>query len=208
MFATIGILAALVARRRTERGQQVDVSLLDTAVAFANYEAGLFFGTGEDPPRLGNGHRGSAPYQPFRTRDGWLVIGVANQNLWSKLCRVLELDELEADPRFSDNPARLRHREELGAIIQTRLSEDMTDHWLNKFGEAGIPSGPVLTYGQSLTHPQILARQMVLPDRTRDGKNTLGMPVKLSETPATLRQPAPRLGEHTDAILHELGIAQ
>ncbi|MFQ5521668.1 MAG: CaiB/BaiF CoA transferase family protein, partial [Candidatus Methylomirabilia bacterium] len=161
MFATIGILAALAAREHTGRGQWVDTSLLETPIAFAVYEASTYFATGEVPPRLGPGHRTSAPYQAFRTKDGWITVGGAAQHFWPRLCRILGLPQLADDPRFATNSDRVSRRKELAALLQERLEREPTAHWLEQLDAEGIPAGPIYTYDQVFADPQVLHRQMV-----------------------------------------------
>src|SRR5579883_1186322 len=205
-FAAVGILAALEARHRTGEGQMVDTSLLDSAVSFGVYEAAHFFATGERPPRMGQAHRGSSPYQVFKTADGWITIGGAQQNFWQRLCEILDLAHLPADPRFATNAARVAHNKELIPLLQARLETRPSAHWLAALEEAGIPAGPVLTHDQTFRDPQILARDMVteVTHPAAGRMQTLGVTVKLSETPGAIRRPAPLLGEHTAEVLREL----
>ena len=206
MFAAIGILAALQARTRTGRGQQVDTALYDAALSFGLYEAAHFFATGENPPRLGQAHRASAPYQAFRTSDGWITIGANTQALWTKLCEVIGGTELVQDPRFRDNAARVANRPALAALVQQALAVGTTRAWMERFESAGIPAGPVQSYDDVFADPQVIAREMVseMKHPSAGKTRTLGIPVKLSETPGALRRPAPRLGEHTQEVLAEL----
>jgi crotonobetainyl-CoA:carnitine CoA-transferase CaiB-like acyl-CoA transferase len=206
MFAAIGILAALQARTRTGRGQHVDTALYDAAVSFGLYEAAHLFATGENPPRLGQAHRASAPYQVFRTSDGWITIGANTQALWAKLCEAMGRSELAQDPRFRDNAARVANRPALAALVQEALAAATTQDWVERLDAAGIPAGPVQTYADAFADPQVIAREMVAEiDHPTAGKTrTLGIPVKLSDTPGALRRPAPRLGEHTDELSREL----
>ena len=198
MFAAIGILAALAARERTGQGQQVESSLFESGLAFGIYEAAGFFATGERPERLGQGHRGSVPYQVFETADGWLTIGGATQALWVKLCSAIGAAELLDDPRFVDNASRVAHRAALVPMLQQRLIAQPTQHWVGTLEAAGIPFGPVWSYDEVLVHEHTIARQMVREiDHPRAGRQrTLGTPVKLSHTPSSIRRPAPVLGEH------------
>ncbi len=207
MFGAIGILAALRAREQSGRGQWVDTSLLETPIAWSVYEAASYFATGEVPPRLGAGHRASAPYQPFRTKDGWLNLGAASQPLWEKLCAVLELPELTKDPRFATGAERVKHRKELAALLQVRFDRESAAHWLARLEAAGVPAGPVLTYDQVFADPQVRHREMEIEvDHPVAGRSrVLGVPVKLSDTPASVRRPAPTLGQHSTEILKTLG---
>jgi len=207
MFAVIGILAALHVRQRTGQGQCVDTSLLETPIAWSVYEAAQYFATGEVPRRLGLGHRTAAPYQPFRTADGWLVLGGAAPGFWAPICRVLGCEELIDDPRFATPALRVQHRRELEALLEARFKTDTTAAWLARLEAAGVPAGPILTYDQVFADPHVRAREMVVTvEHPRAGRlETLGVPVKLSATPGAVRRPAPTLGEHTDEVLRELG---
>lgn len=206
LFGAIGILSALAARERTGSGQQVDVSLYDSAIAFGVYEAAHCFATGENPPRLGQAHRGSSPYQVFRTRDGWITIGGGSQELWLRLCQVLGCEELTRDPQFVDNASRVTNNAALVELLQPRLARETTDYWMDALGAEGIPAGPVVTHAALFADPQTRAREMVIElDHPTAGRTrTLGVPVKLSDTPGGVRRPAPRLGEHTEEVLKQL----
>lgn len=209
MFGAIGILAALAARERTRRGQWVDTSLLETPIAWSVYEAAGYFATGEVPSRLGSGHRTAAPYQPFRSKDGWLNVGAAGQQFWPKICRALDLPELEHDPRFATNPDRVKHRKALAALLQERFDRETTAHWLSRLEAEGVPAGPILTYDQVFADPQVVHRRMAVEvDHPVAGPSrVLGVPIKFSDSPATIRRPAPTVGQHTEELLRALGYA-
>jgi crotonobetainyl-CoA:carnitine CoA-transferase CaiB-like acyl-CoA transferase len=203
MFAVIGILGALAARGRTGRGQRVDAALYDAAIAMGVYEAAGYFATGTPPTRLGQGHRGAVPYQVFQTADGWLTVGAATQQLWERFCHVIDRSELIQDPRFASNAERVKHRAALVPILETVMRTKSTQDWATGFTAEGIPVGPVQTYDQVFADPQVKAREMAAEiDHPAIGRQrVLGVPYKLSDTPATVRRPAPRLGEHNDDVL-------
>jgi len=205
LYATIGILAAVEARHRTGRGQYVETSLFEAAMSLGVYEAAHYFTTGEKPPRIGQAHRGSSPYQVFKTADGWMTFGASQQNFWTRLCTIVELPELATDPRFVTNAERVRHNDALVALLQARLETRPTAHWLGALQAAGIPAAPVLTHDQVFTHPQTLARDMVVEvEHAKAGRSrTLGIAVKLSDTPGAVTRAAPTLGQHTDEVLAE-----
>src|SRR5256884_1918176 len=149
MFGLICILAALAYRARTGDGQAVDASLLETPIAWSVYEAAAFFTTGEGPRRLGQGHRTNAPYQAFRTADGWINLGGGSQQLWRDICAVLCVERLAEDPRFATPALRVRHRKELEALLQPRFLTAPTSVWLEKVqaGRVSPGAGPRLRPG-------------------------------------------------------------
>ena len=202
MFLAFGIVAALEARHRTGEGQYVETSLLEAATSLGVYEAAHYFATGERPPRIGQKHRGSAPYRIFATADGYISFGASQDNFWRRLCVIVEMPELMSDARFVTNADRVAHNDALVAILQERLRTHPAAHWLTALTEAGIPCGPVLNYDEVLTDPQILARDMVVAtEHPKTGPfRTLGVPVKMSATPGSVRGPAPQLGEHDAAV--------
>jgi crotonobetainyl-CoA:carnitine CoA-transferase CaiB-like acyl-CoA transferase len=208
MFAAIGVLAALSARARTGEGQWVDTSLLETPIAWSIYEAASYFATGQVPGRLGPGHRAGAPYQAFRTRDGWLNLGGGSPRFWPRICEVIGVPDLADDPRFKALADRVRNRKELEALLEARFVTDTTEAWLERLEAVGVPAGPILTYDQVFADPQVVHRDMVVvvDHPTAGPSRVLGIPIKLSGTPGSIRRPAPTLGQHTDEVLGELGL--
>ena len=210
MFLAFGILAALEARHRTGRGQYVEMSLLEAATSFCVYEAAHYCATGERPPRIGQAHRGSSPYQVFATADGYITVGASQQKFFEALCDLLELPDVKADARFARNADRVDHNDVLVELLQTKLRLRSSAHWLAELERLGIPAGPVLHFDEVFTDPQILARDMVA-ETTHPVTGlfrTLGVPVKFSETPGAVRRPAPRLGEHTQEVLGQRAAAE
>ena len=207
MFAAIGILAALRVREQTGVGQRVDTSLLETPIAWAVYEASSFFATNEVPRRLGPGHRTAAPYQAFRTADGWINLGGGSPTFWPIICRVLGVPALVDDKRFATPPLRVKNRAALAELLQARFTTAGTAAWLERLEAAGVPAGPILDYGQVFADPHVRHREMAVEvEHPRAGRSrVLGIPVKLSSTPGSIRTPAPTLGQHTDEVLKELG---
>ena len=207
LFGVFGILCALRARRMTGRGQYVDTSLFDAGVALGVWEATEFWCAGNVPRRLGTAHRLNAPYQAFRATDGHFTVGAANDKLWPIFCALLGREELVRDPRFDTLGGRLEHRAALEREVETVTATQSRAHWLARCEAAGIPAGPINTVPEAHADPQARARGMVQdtvhPEAGR--VKTLGNPVKLSRSPARMRKAAPRLGEDTRPILHELG---
>ena len=201
----IGILAALAARERTGLGQHVDTSLFESGLSLCVYEAAGVFATGEVPERLGQGHRGSAPYQLFPTADGYMNIGCANDRFWVLTCEVLGCPHLTEDSRFLTKPDRVRNIAALVGALTPYFQRETTAHWCSKLEAAGVPAGPVMNHVEALSDPHSLARDMVQEvEHTAAGRmKTLGIPVKLSRTGGAIRRPAPMLGEHTDEVMAE-----
>jgi len=209
MFGAIGVLSALQARHATGAGQHVDVSLMESAMQMQVYEAASYFATGEVPARIGQAHRGSSPYQIFETRDGHMALGASSQNMWPKAAKILGCEHLVDDPRFAQKSDRVAHNDELVALLQERFLTRPTKEWCEAFDAAGIPAGPVMNHEEVFTDPQVLSRDMVVPvEHPAAGPGrTLGTGVKLKSTPGGVRRPAPMLGEHTDEVLAEIGMA-
>jgi crotonobetainyl-CoA:carnitine CoA-transferase CaiB-like acyl-CoA transferase len=205
--AVQGILAALFVRERTGKGQRVDVSLLGSVVSWLSYHAVAYFGTGELPPRMGSRHPSVAPYGAFPTRDGYLVVAVALDSSWKRFCQALGRDDLTNDPRFDRNPRRIENRAELEALLTGVLAEKGASEWAEIMDHHGVPCSPINTIDMVLALPQVLQQGLVI-DLPRGDIPDLRMPgiaIGLSETPGSARLPPPRLGEHTDEVLTELG---
>jgi formyl-CoA transferase len=207
LFSAYGVLCALEYRDRTGEGQLVDTSLLEAAMALTVWESAEYWVTGEAPKALGSAHRLAAPYQALRASDGYFTIGANTDKLYEGFCRAIARPDLVADPRFADRDGRLANRQSLIDEIEQTTSKDTRAHWLARIDAAGVPCGPINTYPESLADPHALARNMVV-DLVHPGAGpikALGVPVKLSDTPGAVDRPAPLVGEHTDAILGELG---
>ena len=209
MFSAYGVAVALLARHRTGRGQFVDVGMLDAVTALLTYQAGIYFATGQVPGRLGNRHPTIVPYETLEAADGDLVVAVGNDQLWRTFCGVLGLDELAADPRFATNRDRVEAHDALRPILVERLRTRPAAAWLEQLTAAGIPCGGVRDFEQVFSDPQIIERAMVVTlDHPIAGAiRQLGVPIKLGDTPGAVRTPPPTLGQHTEAILGELGIS-
>ena len=202
-----GILAAYVHKLKTGRGQMVDTSLMEAALQQTYWQAAIYFATGESPGPTGSAHVLTAPYQAFRARDGWMNIGGANQANWERIAEVLGHPEWRADPRFATNSARMENLDTLSALMDTVLVTRDKAEWLAAFDAAGVPAGSVHNLGEALTHPQTLARGMVvdLVHPEAGATRALGCPLHFSATPARVDRPAPLLGEHTREVLRECG---
>ena len=207
MFASQGITAALYARERTGHGQRVDIGMLDTTAALLTYQAGNYFATGQIPARLGNRHPTIAPYETLKTADGEIVVAVGNDSLWKRFCPAIGRPDLADDPRFRTNRDRLTNYEAMKPELDRALAARTRAEWTERFRAAGVPCGAVRDVGEVLADPQIAARDMVatLEHPTAGATRVIGTPIKLSDTPGSVRTPPPTLGQHTDAVLGELG---
>jgi len=208
VYAALGVMGALMARQRTGRGQVLDLSLLESQSAWLAILASAYLNAGEEPQRLGNVHPNIVPYQVFRAKDKYIIVAVGTQRLWERFCAVLGItDTLMSDPRFVTNTDRLAHRGELVKLLQNILAQREADYWLEALREAQIPSGPINSVPETLSHAQLLERGFIVElDHPLAGLvKSLANPVRFSETPVSYRLPPPRLGEHKATILSELG---
>ena len=208
MFAAQGITLALFARERSGRGQAVDVAMLDSVAALLTYQAGIYFANGSAPQRLGNRHPTIVPYETFTAADGTFVLAVGNDDQWRRFCRVAQLDD---DGRFATNRQRVQGYDTLRPIIASHLERHPRAYWIEQLTAAGVPCGSVRDLHEVFSDPQLAARDMIasLDHATLGALRVLGVPMKLSDTPGTLRTAPPTLGQHTDALLRdELGLPQ
>lgn len=207
LFTAFGVLAAYVNRLKTGTGQHVDSSLLEAGVAYTFWESAIYFATGSPPGPNGSAHQLSAPYQALPTSDGYLTIGGATQSNWDRLCRAVGRAELLSDPRFAANADRMANRAALERTLSETFMTRTTAHWLGVLDRAGVPCGPINDMSQVYADPQVIARDMVveIDHPTAGAIRNVGIPVKFSETPGTVRRPPPRLGEHTHEVLVEFG---
>lgn len=202
MQACIAILAALNARHASGRGQRVEASLFGAALSLGVYEAAQVLALGTRPERMGQAHRGNAPYQAFQASDGWMTVGAAQPHFWTALCEIVGMQELLADPRFATNADRVANNTPLVALLSARFREHPRAHWLERMAAAGIPAEPVLAYDEALAHPQAVALGVVaaMPGAEAGLRRTLATPFALSETPPGVRGPAPALDADGAAI--------
>ncbi len=207
ILAALGVLAAYVQKLKTGRGQVVETSLMEAALQQTYWHAAIFFATGHSPGPLGSSHVLAAPYQAFRTADGYVNIGGANQSNWERIADVLDHPEWKTDPRFASNADRMAHLGELVEAMEAVLATRPSQSWIDIFDAAGVPAGPVHSIGEALSHPQVAARNMVVElEHPQAGRTrALGFPISLSETPARVTRPAPTLGQHSRDILAEAG---
>ena len=207
LYCAQGITAALLARERFGKGQRVDIGMLDTTAALLTYQAANWFATSKVPQRQGNRHATIAPYETFTTTDGEIVIAVGNDGIWERFCAAVDLPELAADPRFKTNKDRMENYDAMRPPIDRAFRTRTSAEWIAILNAAGVANGEVRDIGQMLNDPQLAARNMVatLMHPTVGATKVIGAPIKLSENEASLRTPPPVLGQHTDAVLAEIG---
>ena len=208
LHLTIGLLAAVQARHRIGQGQYVETSLLEAATALQVYEAVHHFTTNTNPPRMGQAHRGISPYQVFPSADGYVTIGAGQQKFYEEFCRLAGVERLIEDPRFRTIPDRVANNDTLIEELSAMTARYPTDWWVAELEKRGIPCGPVLTHEKLFAHPQILHRRMVEQvEHPKAGSlRTLGIAVKLSATPGTIRRAAPMLDQHGDELRRESAV--
>ncbi len=206
LYGCIGILAALRHREKTGQGQQVDIGMLDTHVAWLANQGMNFLATRENPARLGNQHPNIVPYQVFPTEDGYMVLSVGNDATFKRFCDAFGLEALLADPRFATNPARVANRQLVTDTLTPVMKTHPTDWWVEKLEALKIGCGPINTLKQVFDDPHVKARGMEVQMKHSSGAEVtvIANPVRLSETPADYRIPPPLLGEHTSEVLQDL----
>jgi crotonobetainyl-CoA:carnitine CoA-transferase CaiB-like acyl-CoA transferase len=206
--ALYGILGAYISRLRYGTGQYLETSLLEAGLAWTVWEFAAFFGGGEIPTATGTRHRRSAPYQAYRSTDGYVTVGASSEKLWKSFCaQVCAKPEWMTDPRFASMSARLRNVDELEREIEAVFAAEPSAHWVEKLDAAQVPGGPVYGYDQALNDPHVKARKMIVDlEHPRIGPmKALGLPIKSSGELNAIRAPAPWLGQHSQEVLGALG---
>ena len=215
IYACAAILAAIEVRNRSGLGQRIDMALLDVGMAILANQAGSFLNTGQVPQRMGNSHPSLAPYQDFPTRDGSMLLAIGNDGQFGRFCQTIGKPHWGTDARFATSSARVHNRVVLIALLQEVTRERSTEQWVALLQDKAIPCGPINDIGQAFSDPQVVARGLAVrqplpPERVaREGVSELrsvASPLRLVDTPPTLRYPPPALGEHSDAVLAELGL--
>ncbi len=206
LYAAIGILLALLERNKTNRGQAVDVAILDTCVSFMEAVYLQYMAMDEVQPRLGNQRPFSAPTNSYRCKDGYVYVTITLNRMWKRFARVMEREDLAEDPRFGTSELRRRNREYLNGIVEGWLADKTRDEVTRLLVDAGLPSAPVNSIRDAVSDPQIKARDMIVDvDHPRRGKLPLpGIVIRLSENPGSIRTPVPDPGQHNGEILTEL----
>ncbi|MEA2289871.1 MAG: hypothetical protein QOD55_1868 [Solirubrobacteraceae bacterium] len=197
LYASSGILAALHARERTGRGQRLEVSLMESALAALLNQGSGYLGAGAVPGRLGNRHPSITPYETYAAADGDFAVACANDAMFRRLCAAVERPDLAGDERFATNRTRVGHREELAAELEATFGTAAAADWVARLSEAGVPAGRINDIGEAFAFAEELGLD---PVSEVDGVRTARSPLRLSDTPATVRRRPPRLGEHDAEI--------
>ncbi|MCZ8278824.1 MAG: CaiB/BaiF CoA-transferase family protein [Acetobacteraceae bacterium] len=203
LYGCIGILAAVNHRNSTGQGQQIDIGMLDTHVAWLANQGMNYLATGENPPRLGNQHPNIAPYQEFPTKDGYIILAVGNDPTFERFCKAFGQEALLADPRFATNPIRVQNRQLVTDTLTPVMKSKTTAEWIEALEALKIGCGPINTLEQVFADPHVQAREMVVEMAHGSGETVkvIANPVKLSATPPSYRSAPPVLGEHTQDVL-------
>ena len=206
LYGCIGILAALRHRDATGQGQQIDIGMLDTHVAWLANQGMNYLATGENPPRLGNQHPNISPYQEYPTKDGYLILAVGNDPTFARFCKAVGLEHMLADERFATNPNRVANRDLVTAALTPVMRTRTTTEWVEALEALKIGCGPINTLEQVFADPHVVAREMVVEMTHASGETVrvIANPVKMSATPADYRSAPPLLGEHSDHVLIDL----
>jgi crotonobetainyl-CoA:carnitine CoA-transferase CaiB-like acyl-CoA transferase len=210
ILAAMGCLAAYAHAQATGEGQEVDTSLFEAGITLTYWQSAIAFATGIAPGPMGSAHPLNAPYQSFRTADGWINVGAANQRNWHRLLDVIGAPELDDDLRFATNRDRIENLPTLVGLLEDHLKTRTTEDWLARMEAAGLPAGPVLSITEMHRDPQAIARSMIVETEhpVAGSVKTIGTPVKFGATPGGVTRPAPTLGQHGREILAEHGYAE
>jgi len=207
IYALVGILLALFERKNSGEGQMIESSLLDALVSVLGMQASLYFATGRQPERVGNMHPMTAPYGAFMTKDGYINIGAANQGMWERLCQGLGVEHLISDERFLTVGDRVTNRHSLSEELEKKLRTKTSQEWSVVLDRVGVANGPILDIPDTFSDPQVLHQEMLQEvEHPKCGRiKQIGIPIKMSRTPGSIRTASPLLGQHTEEILTELG---
>jgi crotonobetainyl-CoA:carnitine CoA-transferase CaiB-like acyl-CoA transferase len=202
VFGAVGVLAALQSRAATGKGQHVETSLLESALAYTIWETGMYLSTGQVAQRNGARHRLAAPYEPLKTADGHIVVGVNSQRMWKRFCAALDQPELAGEAPFDTPPGRVKNRDALQARLEGVLARHGREHWLARLEAEGVPAGPLNDIAQAWDDPQVKARGLM---GETGGRRFVKTPIKLHDTPVALDRGPGEVGQDTREVLAEAG---
>ena len=209
LFASLGILVALLERDKSKKGQQISTSLLQAQIFMLDFQAARYLVSGEVAGQAGNNHPTSAPTGVYKTKDSYINIATAGQTIWKRFCEAIAAPAMLKNPDYANGAARSKHRDALNAEIETYLAGRTSAEWVERLNQAGVPSGPIYAIDQMFADPQVkhlgMAQSVTKKDKTK--MQLVGQPVTLSRTPSRLAARPPELGEQTDAVLKEFGFS-
>lgn len=207
ILGATGVLAALVSRNKTGKGQRVDTSLYEAGIVHTYWQSAIAGATRKSPGPLGSAHPLTAPYQAFKTKDNWITIGASNQNNWMNLLNSINRTDLQDDDRFKDNNSRMKNLNDLVPILQEEFLKKTSKEWIKVFDDKGLPCGPINSIIDMHKDPHTIDRKMIIEvDNKKAGKSkAVGMPIKFSETNGDINNGAPNFGQHTNEILKQFG---
>jgi formyl-CoA transferase len=208
LFAAIGILIALLEREKSGKGQAIETSLLQAQIFMLDFQASRYLVEGEVAGQAGNNHPTTIPTGAFKTRDGYINIATTGGKMWDRFCRTIGAAALAQNPDYKTAEVRLKNRDALNAEIETHLKHRSSAEWVDRFNKAGVPCGPIYSIDQVFADPQV--RHLGIAQSvagTKPALRLIGQPISMSRTPSRLVARPPKLGEHTDAVLKELGFS-
>jgi crotonobetainyl-CoA:carnitine CoA-transferase CaiB-like acyl-CoA transferase len=210
IFASIGILVALLEREKSKKGQHITTSLLQAQIFMLDFQAARYLVQGEVAKQAGNNHPTSIPTGVFKTRDGHINIAATGQKIWERFCETIEAKAIAENPNYKSGALRSTNRDALNAEIDTYLGNRTSEEWIERFNKAGVPCGPIYAIDQMFADPQVKHLQMAQTVNKKDKSKMalVAQPVRLSRTPSRLVARPPELGEHTDAVLKEFGFSK
>ena len=207
MYAAMGILLAVIERQRSGEGQWVQSSLLHSLIAMLDFQVARYLNDGDIPVAVGNDHPTSSPMGVYEASDGPFNLGSSGEGTWQRLCKIINREDLIAVPEFANERQRVQHRAQLNAILEPIFAQKTVNEWVEALNEGGVPCGPVYTIPQVFEDPQVRHLEVVatVPTSVGQDMHVITQPVKLSRTPAEVREGAPQWGEHTESVLQAAG---
>ncbi|WP_298937651.1 CoA transferase [uncultured Ruegeria sp.] len=206
LYGAFGVVSAFRTASETGKGAHLDVAMLGATLAIGALQTSEYFGTGQDPRKLGSAHPRNAPYQAFRAADGYFGMAAGNNKLWASVCGVVDREDLVAEDRFSNPTQRAANQTELLELLETVFVTKPVQHWLDAFAAAGVPSSPINTYSQALGDPQVAhmgyVQDLALPNGAQT--KTFGSPILFDGAPNPIGSAPPVLGANTDEVLRAL----